>query len=151
MNVPLGWKQNYSYQKTPAPTPLIANGSWLGWPWQIRGTRVQVSRFMWFVLVLLTGICVYNNPSPNTDSLSMEFWYPWIYFCVLWEFLFQVTLVLSPCCWEYFRNRGIGSRRKEGECKAEQWAVLTKPSWRKTWVPSYVPVCSGKGIGMCLT
>lgn len=63
MNVPLGWKQNCSYQKTPAPTPLIANGYWLGWPWQICGTRVQVSRFMWFVLVLLTGfVCIIIPP-----------------------------------------------------------------------------------------
>ena len=52
----------------PAPSPLIVNGSWLGWPWQIRGIKIQVSRFTWFILVLLTGVCRYSNPSPNTDS-----------------------------------------------------------------------------------
>lgn len=113
--------------------------------YMVQGVRCPDSCDLYF-----TGFCVYNNPSPNTDSLFMEFWYPWIYFCILWEFLFQATQVLSHCCWEYFRNRGIGGRRKEAECKVEQWAVLTKLSWRQTWVPSYVQVCSGKGIVMCL-
>lgn len=89
-NALLDWKAHYQYWKMPASTLLVANGCWLGWPWQIGGIGIQVSRSTWFVPVLLTGMCVYSNPFPNTDSLFMKFWYPWIYFCTLWEFLFRI-------------------------------------------------------------
>lgn len=150
-NALLDWKAHYQYWKMPASTLLVANGCWLGWPWQIGGIGIQVSRSTWFVPVLLTGMCVYSNPFPNTDSLFMKFWYPWIYFCTLWEFLFRIlrfwvtavgdTLEIEELAAEEKRvggrrSSGRGSQRKMGwvlgYCLI--WNPSSRPGAEELWL-----------------
>jgi hypothetical protein len=97
-----------------------------------------------FTCITHSDLC-YRNPSPTTDSLFMKFWYPWIYFFILGEFLFQGTWVLSHCCWDNLEiEKLVGGRRKKSEWRTEQMFHNVALE-EDLGGPSCVCACSRKG------